>query len=457
VHALSGSKRHGLQYGLDDRPEGLKLWLYALQFLAFSIANSVVIPVLVGTALGLDSPGIAALVQRTFFFCAVGSLLQAAFGHRYPIFEGPAGVWYTVFLAMGAIAGAVGKPLSVLRSDLELGLIVAGLVTGALGFCGAMRKVVRLFTPLVNGVFLSVMGLQVSASVIRGVLGVAGDGAPSGKALVLAAVTVSTAMWLSFNGRGFLRSIGILVGTAAGWIAGALLDVAPEARWTVDAVFSLPGVLAWGRPTYDPGVLLTCVVAGLVVLANLVASVAGMGELTGTADDPRRMDRAAVFTGISDVLGGVGAVVGFIPYASSLGLVAVSGVAARLPFLISTVVLAVLSLFPLLGQLVATLPASVGYAVLMVTFSEVIVIGVRNFGRTGLDPRSSFIIGLSLMVGVGVMSLPTATLQGAPVWARYLVSNAVLVSTALAMALEVAMKGRPAAAVEPLVVQETDR
>lgn len=456
MHAQSGSRSHGLQYGLDDRPEGLKLWLFALQFLAFSIANSAVIPVVVGTALGLDAAGIASLVQRSFFFCAVGSFLQAAFGHRYPIFEGPAGVWYTVFLAMATLAGAVGKPLAVLRTDLELGLLVAGGVTLALGALGAMRRVVRLFTPLVNGVFLSVMGLQISASVIKGVLGVSNGGAPSGTAMVLALVTVATAMWLSFNGRGFLKSIGILVGTGAGWLAGALLGAAQGPRLEGSALIALPELFAWGRPTYDPGVLLTCLVAGLVVLANLVASVAGMGELTGTAGEPRRMDRAAIFTGVSDVLAGVGAVIGFIPYASSLGLVAISRVAARVPFIVSTLVLAGLSLVPLLGQLVATLPAPVGYGVLMVTFSEVIVIGVKNFQRTGLDPRSSFVIGFSLMVGVGVMSLPAATLQDAPAWARYLVSNAVLVSTALAMALEVALKSRPAPAVEPRVAQETE-
>jgi xanthine/uracil permease len=81
-----------LHYNLDDRPPGLKLWLYTLQFLAFSVANSAVVPVVVGTALGLDAAGIASLVQRTFFFCALGSLLQVWLGHGYPIFEGPAGV-----------------------------------------------------------------------------------------------------------------------------------------------------------------------------------------------------------------------------------------------------------------------------------------------------------------------------------------------------------------------------
>jgi xanthine/uracil permease len=174
-----------------------------------------------------------------------------------------------------------------------------------------------------------------------------------------------------------------------------------------------------------------------------------MAELTGTAADARRLNRGALFTGISDVLGGIGSVVGFIPYASSLGLVSVSRVSARLPFFLSTIVLVVLSLLPVVGDVIAALPRSVGYAILLVTFSQVVVLGIKNFARTGLDPRSGFVIGLSLMVGIGIMGLPAAQLQNVPAWARYIVSNGLLVATALAAVLEFALVPRPVPARVP--------
>jgi xanthine/uracil permease len=432
------SRAHDLLYGLDDRPPGLRLWLYALQFLVFSVANSAIIPIIVGAALGLGDAETATLVQRTFFFCAVGSLLQVSFGHRYPIFEGPAGVWYSVVIALASMAGAVAKPLPTLRTDLELGLIVAGLVTVSLGAFRLMSSVVRLFTPLVNGVFLCVMGLQLSGSLVRGVLGIApiGGGMVSATSLAVALTTMIVAIGVTFRARGFLGSIGILAGAIAGWIVAALAGAAPSPGWRPDAPFSLPRLFAWGTPTYDIGIILTCVVAGLVVLANLVASVAGMAELTGSESDAHRMNRGAFFTGISDLLGGVGAVIGFIPYASSLGLVSVSRVAARLPFLISTIVLAALALFPLVGEVLAAIPRAVGNAVLLVTFSQVVVLGIKNLARAGADPRTSFVAGVSLMVGVGIGFVPGAALQTVPVWARYLVSNGLLVSTALAIFLQ---------------------
>jgi xanthine/uracil permease len=428
--------------GLEDRPEGLALWGYTLQFLAFSIANSLVIPVIVGPALGLGAPEVASLVQRTFFFCAVGSFLQGAFGHRYPIFEGPAGIWYTVFLLLGSLATAVGKPLAVLRTDLEMGLLLAGGVTLALGLGGQMRRVAPLFTPLVNGIFLTVMSFQIAPSIARGMIGIAGEGRPSLRALAVGLVSVCVAWWLTLRARGFLGSIGILAGALAGFAAGQVLGLVQPVRAPAAGLLSAPELLAWGRPTFDPGVALTCVLAGVIVLANLVASVQGMALLTGTTADDRRMNRAAVFTGISDVLGGAGSVVGFIPYASSLGLVSVSRVSARLPFLLGTALLAGLALFPAVGQLLAGLPPAVGYSVLLVTFSQVVVVGLKAFAQSGLDARSGFIVGTSLLVGVGVMSLAPAQLEMLPVWARYLLGNGVIVATFLGLVLEQAVPRR---------------
>ncbi len=425
-----------LYYGLDARPPGLKLWVYTLQFLAFSVANSAVIPVLVGSALGLEGVAISTLVQRTFFFCAIGSLLQVWLGHGYPIFEGPAGIWYSVFIALGALAPGVGKSFATLRTDLELGLLVAGAVTVLCGATGLMAWVGPLFSPIVNGVFLIVMGFQLSGAIIKGAVGIIGEGELSGKAFVVSVVTVVTTVFFSLAGSRFLGSVGILFGVAVGWGLALLVGLKALAPWGPAGTIAVPELFAWGRPTFDAGIVLTCVLAGLIVLSNLVASLVGMAELTDTVADARRLNRGAVFTGISDLLGGLGAVVGFIPYASSLGLVAVSRVAARKPFVLSTLVLALLSFLPVVGNLFASLPPAIGYSVLLVTFSQVIAIGVASLSRSGFDARSNCIIGISLMVGVGVMFVPQSQLAALPDWARYLLYNGVIVGTFLSLFLD---------------------
>lgn len=86
-------EKPSLIYELDEPLAPDKLLVYGLQHLFFCLANAAVVPVVVGICLGLDSQGTASLVQRTFFFCGLASILQATWGHKYPIFEGPAGMW----------------------------------------------------------------------------------------------------------------------------------------------------------------------------------------------------------------------------------------------------------------------------------------------------------------------------------------------------------------------------
>lgn len=429
-------EKDGLYYGLEDNPGGAKTWIYAFQFLTFAVANAAVIPVIVGLALGLHGAEIASLVQRTFFVSSIASLLQALWGHRYPIFEGPAGMWYSVFIVLGSLAPAMGKPLAVLRTDLEFGLLVAGVITMIIGATGLMAKITKLFSPVVNGVFLTVMALQLSTSIVQGMLGITSEKALSLKAIVVATLTVVTTVYFALGKKSFLNTISILLGTMVGWAVARIIGLQPLETFHVAGVITFPSLLAWGAPTYDFGITLTCILAGLIVLSNLVASLLSMGELTGCPADARRLNRGALFTGVSDLLAGTASVVGFIPYASSIGLVSVSRVAARIPFMVGSLVLALLSLFPLIGYTFASIPPAVGYSVLLVTFSQIVVMAMKNFAQTGYDPRSNFIFGISVMLGVGLMSVPQTYLSGLPVWSRYLLSNGLIVATVLSLVLE---------------------
>jgi len=432
----TGLKTPGMYYGLNEKPEGLKTWIYAFQFLAFAIANSAVVPVIVGLALGLDGGEITALVQRTFFYSSIASLLQVLFGHRYPIFEGPAGMWYSIFIILGTMAPSMGKSLITLRSDLEFGLLMAAVITIFIGVTGLMGRIMLLFTPIVNGTFLVLMAFQLSSSVVKGILGIIGEGAFSFKAVLVALLTVVVTSFFTLKGKGWLKSISILLGTLVGWVVAMVVGLNPVARWEAKGIISFPGIFAWGMPTYDPGIVLTCVLAGIIVLSNLVASLVGMAELTDTEADAKRMSRGALFTGISDLLAGVGSVIGFIPYASAIGLVGITKVASRLPFIISTVILAILALFPFIGNLFASIPPVVGYSILLVTFSQIIIMGIKNFAQSGLDNRLGLIIGISLMLGVGVMNVPQNYLDAIPLWARYLFGNGLIFGTLLSLILD---------------------
>lgn len=425
-----------LLYNLDERPPLNRTLAYAVQWLVFALANSAVVPIVVGSALGLDQSGIATLAQRTFFFQALASLLQVSLGHRLPIIEGPSGMWWGVFITLAAMAPGLGKPLGVLRTDLELGVMAAGVILVVVGATGLIGRALKLFTPAVTGSVLVLLGLQLSGTFVRGMLGIDTYGSVDLKSSIVSVIVVAIVLFVSLKAKGFLQSIAILIGIAAGWVIAVLVGVTTGLHWTHQAPVALPQIFAWGPPTFDPGIVLTSVITGLLVLTNLVASILAMGRVLETELSRKVYDRGVILTGLSDILAGLGAVVGFVPFSAGAGMVSLTRVASRLPFALFAVALMVLGFLPPVGAFLASIPEPVGYSVLLASFCQMIGFGLKDYARLKLDGRDFFVVGLPILFGTGIMFLPTGAFAGVPALARYILGNGFIAGMLLCMLLE---------------------
>lgn len=436
--ADSEPQRNGnLLYGLDERPPLNRTIAYAAQWLIFTLANSAVVPIVVGNALGLDQSGIASLAQRTFFVQALASFLQVSFGHRLPIIEGPSGMWWGIFITLAAMAPGLGKPLAILRTDLEFGVIITGLILVAIGFSGLIGRTLKLFTPAVTGSVLVLLGLQLSGTFVRGMLGITSShGQVDLKSSIISLVVVAIVVGFSLKAKGFLSSIAILVGIAVGWILAALAGVSHGVAWGYGAMIAFPQVFAWGRPTFDLGIVLTCVLTGLLVLSNLVASILAMERVLETELPKRSYDRGVALTGLSDILSGMGATVGLVPYSAGAGMVSLTKVASRLPFIVFAGALLVMGLLPQVGAFLSSIPEPVGYSAIMASFCQMVGFGLKDYARMKLTPRDYFVVGLPLLFGTGLMFLPAGAFQGAPALVSYILGNGFIAGMLLCMLLE---------------------
>ncbi|HOV79683.1 MAG TPA: purine/pyrimidine permease [Bacillota bacterium] len=432
-----------LLYNLDDRPPLNRTLFYSVQWLAFTLANSAVVPVVVGNALGLDQAGIAELAQRTFFFQALASLLQVTFGHRLPIIEGPSGMWWGIFITLAAMSPGLGKPLGVLRTDLELGVLAAGIVLAATGSAGLVGRALKLFTPAVTGSVLLLLGIQLSGTFVKGMLGIGSHGTVDLKSSLVSLFVVAVVVLISLKAKGFLKSVAILIGTGAGWIAAYAAGIASGVNWTHQAAAALPRLFAWGPPTFDPGILLTSVLTGLLVLSNLVASILAMERVLETELPKKTYDRGVALTGLSDVLAGLGATVGFVPYSAGAGMVSLTRVAARLPFVLFALALMILGLLPPVGAFMASIPEPVGYSVLLASFCQMVGFGLKDYARLKFEGRDYFVVGFPVLFGTGVMFLPPGAFEGVPALGRYVLGNGFICGMLLCMVLDhVILPGR---------------
>ncbi len=411
--------------------------IYGLQWFAFGAANIAVIPVVLGPYLGLDQVGIAAYAQRMFFFIGLGSIFQLYFGHRLPIIEGPAAQWWVIIISVSGVAVATGKPFDVLRSDLVGAMLLCGLVLALLGFTGVIGRVIKLFTPAVNGCVLILLYLQLSGTLVSGIVGENLPGAGFNYLpVIISLVVIATVVVVAMKAHSLLKNINILIGLIVGWFLYVLI-----ARETAEPiqpvkVFEMPQLFAWGLPTFDPGIAITGVLISFVLLANLLASLTAMSKATGKMMDRKDFDRGVVFNGVSNLLAGIGASVGTVPFAASTGLVKMSGVAAKKPYLYFCLMMIGISFFPQAGAVIARIPHAVGYAVLLAAFTHLLVIGLQEMKKLELDQRDSFVIGLTILIGAGVVALPDTALAALPDLARYIFGNALIAGIFICVLVE---------------------
>ncbi len=199
---------------------------------------------------------------------------------------------------------------------------------------------------------------------------------------------------------------------------------------------ALPKFLAWGTPTFDLGVTITAMTAGLVVLSNVVASVAGMDELHNREETGTVYNKTVICTGFADIIAGLGSIVGFVPYASSIGFAALTNVLDLFPFILGSGLMIILGVIPGVGSFFATMPITVGYAVMFSVFVMIMGMGIKEACKEGMDTRKMVILGFSILIGNGITLLPIQAFSKLPPSMTYLVANGLIVGVLVSLVLE---------------------
>ncbi|MBE6032181.1 MAG: xanthine permease [Clostridiales bacterium] len=437
VHNAKKIQNTDFIYGLEDKVPLGKSVVYGLQHLIAFLASAVVMPVVVGTALGLDQQAIAEFLQRTFIFGGVAGILQAKFGHKYPLVDGPSGLWTGLLVLIAASITAQGKPIELLRTDLEMGMLIAGVVLILLCVFRLVTHISKLFTPLVNGVIIMLMTLQLSPSMVKGMTGISENGSYlDWRYVVVAIVTVVCALGINLKAKGFIQSIATLLGVIVGWILAVILGITKDIHMVEGKFVTLPEPFAYGTPTFDAGVVIICVIGSLVLLSMVFTGVSGMSEALEIPVDRKKFTTTTLIQGIMTIGSGIWPVIGPMPYISSVGILLMTRVAAVWPFIVGCIMMIILGVLAPVGALFASMPIAVGYAALLIVFALIFGQGIKEFRKLNFTNRESYIIGISLLVGIGIMFLPASAFTALPGVIGYILSNGLIVGTILVLLLE---------------------
>lgn len=393
-----------LLYALDERPPWGRLAALGLQHAAL-VAIYLVFVVIVTRAAGVGTQMTITVLSLGMLSLAVAAALQASpIGSGYlavPVFS-------AIYLGPSIIAAGQGGLALVFGMT-----IFAGAVEIALS--RALPWLRQLFPPAVSGFIVLIVGISIGLVGIRHTLDVGATengGADFVEHLFAAMLTAGVSIALAVWGRGPLRLVGPLIGLVAGFVAALALGLVPSNA--LSTIGSTP--FLWVPLPWQAGFDFSSALVPAFAAAALAATLRTVGVITIAQKlndaDWKRPDIGNIGRGVfADGLGcSFAGLVGGIGLATASSLVGVSRAARATSRWIAyacAVFLAAAAFVPKSAAVFLALPLSVAGGMLIFAASLIIASGVAIMVSRGLDSRSTFVVGVSLLLAIGREVFPS--------------------------------------------------
>ncbi len=390
-----------VRYEPHERPPHSLAAALGAQIVVLIISGIMITPLTVGRTAGLDQAGINWLVFAAMIACGLSTALQAL---RIGIIGGG----YAMFV--GSNVAFVGVSVSAINSGglpLLMQLVcVASLFTFL--FTTQLAPLRKILTPAVGGVVLMLMSLSVAPVVWNMLTRLPPGFEGSAAAPISALATLIPIVLISLFARGMLRLwaplLGVLIGSAVAWSAGMADTTAvsaapwiglPEGRWPGIAVVPTPEFWA-----LLPAFVLITFVGGIETFADGIA-VQRSAWRTPKPIDFRAVQGAINADGVGSFIAGIFGTVPNTVYSMSIGIMEMTGVAARRVAWWGGLFLVLLAFSPKLAALVASMPNPVAGAYILIVLVLLFGHGLRMTTEEELGFEAGIAVCLGFWFGVG--------------------------------------------------------
>jgi len=408
--------------------------LAGFQWLFFMFANTIVVPISVGSAFELEQVEIVSAIQRSFIFTGVACLLQGLLGHRLALMEGQSGLWWGVILSLAATASTMNLELSTIGGSIAVGAMISGFLVVVFGLFGMGEVLKKWFTPFVMFVFLILLANQLISIFLKGMLGLNTSDSIDLKMALFSFALATLTILVHTRGKGIVSSLNLLIGMVVGWIAAVILFPVEAA----ESIHTTPFLMwfPWGQPSLEWGIVTTVVITGLLNSSNTIATLKGAEAIFEKSTTPKQYRSSFVITGSLTALSGALGLVPNAPYASSLGFLNATGIRERSPFLLGAVLFIIMGFVPSLSGFFSTIPHSVGNTVLFVAYVQLFGSALKNIEGLTFQPKTVYRVALPALLGLAIMGLPATAFVTLPELVQPLLSNGLLMGILAALFME---------------------
>ncbi|CAM3180132.1 nucleobase:cation symporter-2 family protein [Sporolactobacillus spathodeae] len=378
-----------------------KIFSLGIQHMLAMYGGAVIVPLIVGGAVGLNGSMLALLVSIDLAACGLATLLQAwknrFFGIGLPIVMG---CTFTAVSPMIIIGKSYGMP------GICGAILVAGIVVLLLSmFFG---KIVNLFPPVVVGTVVMIIGITlipVAINNLGGGVGAKDFGSAQNLSLGFGVLALIIIMNRFF--KGFMKTISILISIIVGTLAAALMGMVHFSTVSQAGWFSLIHPFSFGFPTFHVDAIIAMSIVGIVSMIETTGVYLALSEICGQKIDEKAMQHGYRAEGLAILVGGLFNAFPYTTFSQNVGLVQMTQVKTRKVSIICGFALVVLGLIPKIGALTVLIPNAVIGGATLAMFGMVIASGVRMLGKVDFSKQNNLlIIACSVGIGLGVTVQP---------------------------------------------------
>lgn len=413
-----------------NKESNSKATVLGIQQLLAMYAGAIAVPLLIGTGLGFNSEQMTYLISIDIFMCGVATLLQLTVNKYFGI-----GLPVVLGCAIQAVS-----PLILIGSTKGIGtmygsIIIAGIFIVLIS--GFFSKVEKFFPPLVTGTVITVIGLTLIPVAIEKIGGGNKTASDFGdlSTVGLAFFTIFLILVIQIWGKGFLRSISVLIGLVGGTLVALAMgmvnfNVVGEAAW-----LHLPQPFYFGLPKFDLMSALLIIIVSIVSMVESTGVYFALGDITNKKVGQKELKKGYRAEGLAVILGGIFNTFPYTGFSQNVGLVQLSGIKSRRPIYFSAFFLMALGLLPKIGAIAQIIPEPVLGAGMLVMFGMVAVQGMKMLSKADLsNEKNLLIIAISLGFGLGFNIVPQVFSQFPPALQMF-TGNGIVMSSFTAMIL----------------------
>ncbi|KGP91705.1 xanthine permease [Pontibacillus chungwhensis BH030062] len=372
-----------------------------LQHVLAMYAGAVIVPLIVGSSLGLNAEDLAYLVSIDLLMCGVATILQAVsnrfFGIGLPVVLGCTFTAVAPMISIGSSSGITAIYGAIIAAGLFV--LLSAPVFG---------KLVSFFPSVVTGSVVTIIGITLIPVAMDNVAGGAGSedfGSISNLLLAFGVLLLIIVLQRAFTG--FVRSVSILIGLVVGSFVAVFMGKIDTSSLADAALFKIPTPFYFGAPTFEVAPILTMILVAIVSLVESTGVYFALSDITNRKITEKDITKGYRAEGLAILFGGFMNAFPYTTYSQNVGLVQLSGVKSRNVIYIAGAMLIAIGLFPIIGAITTLIPKPVLGGAMIPMFGMVIAYGIKMLSQVDLKEQENLlIIACAVGMGLGVTVAP---------------------------------------------------